>query len=72
MEKIELFRFEAWSSLDDAFHKSSRWGTKDGIKRISAVPIEDTRVVVDSAAVQFEYDGITIKGLPVNVWVLLG
>jgi hypothetical protein len=58
---IEIYRFESWSSLDDKIHRSARWGTAEGIRRIQAQPIETTKVIVDGDNVPFEYEGITYK-----------
>jgi hypothetical protein len=62
MAKVTIFQFEMYNILSDAFQRSRRWATRDAIKRIGGVVIEQSGAHVDEAQVGGDIEGMTAPG----------
>jgi hypothetical protein len=62
MAKINVHRFSHHDISTDKTFVSRRWGTREGIKRIGGMVLEDTEVEVDEALVGRRIEGLSDIG----------
>ena len=58
MSKVTIYRFTIYDINQDEKIRSRRWGTREGIKGVCGVALEDTAMEVDICHVD-KVDGLT-------------
>lgn len=56
-----IYRFTLYDITHDENIRSRRWGTREGIKGVGGVALEDTSTEVDAGVVGGEVEGLTVR-----------
>jgi hypothetical protein len=56
---VTIYRFTIYDITNDENKRSRRWGTREGIRAVCGVVIEDTAIEVDDGVVGGEIEGLT-------------
>jgi hypothetical protein len=59
---VLVFRFKQYDISSDGYIVSRRWGTREGIKEVGGVVLEDTGTEIDDAEIGAEIQGLTDRG----------
>ncbi|WP_428484487.1 hypothetical protein [Rhodopila sp.] len=59
MGKVKVYRFRLYDITNDDYHLSRRWGTREGIKAVCGMVLEDTETDIDIGLVGGEVEGLT-------------
>jgi hypothetical protein len=61
LSNVTIYRFTIYDINSDGNVRSRRWGTREGIKAVCGVVLEDTGTEVDASCVGGEEEGLTVR-----------
>lgn len=59
---VTVYRFTVYDITSDGNIRSRRWGTREGVKAVRGVVMEDTGTEIDARFVGGEVEGLTERG----------
>jgi hypothetical protein len=61
MSNVKIYQFKVWDTSIDDYRQSRRWGTRDGIKKICGIVLEETELEINENVIGTDIEGLTVR-----------